>query len=441
MYVDGYPANGFVNGALYQKGLLYSGVYRGGLYSQGVKLTSGGDLDKQTFQGTGFTRSNVGFGPTIATVDPTKVLVQDDSKIVVAGFAMDRDAAGNALILRYLQDGTPDLGFGTNGVVLLPPGEPITSAFQFGDKLLFGTNSQIIRLNSDGSFDASFGNNGELSLSGVGYLAYNRSIALQTDGRIVVVGRPFDPLKRDTLLIVVGRFNVDGSVDTSFGTAGRVIIDDSPDMYGVSVATQSDNKILISRSGSLYREQVPAQDGIYRLNYDGSIDTSFGDRGKAVIPNAVGITSITSQPRGGVIVAFSDAIYRLTASGAVDSDFGVGGVATLPGLPGEYWKTIGRNAPALQEDGAILFGGTSQSRTTSAGREIVKDVGYVVRLAANGEVDIGFGSGGTKSFDFVQTGINYISVIEVQRDGRIVGAASVVDVDSRQKIFIFRLWS
>jgi uncharacterized delta-60 repeat protein len=257
----------------------------------------------------------------------------------------------------------------------------------------------------------------------------------------VVVGRPFDPLKRDTLLIVVGRFNVDGSVDTSFGTAGRVIIDDSPDMYGVSVATQSDNKILISRSGSLYREQVPAQDGIYRLNYDGSIDTSFGDRGKAVIPNAVGITSITSQPRGGVIVAFSDAIYRLTASGAVDSDFGVGGVATLPGLPGEYWKTIGRNAPALQEDGAILFGGTSQSRTTSAGREIVKDVGYVVRLAANGEVDTGFGSGGTKSFDFVQTGINYISVIEVQRDGRIVGAASVVDVDSRQKIFIFRLWS
>lgn len=439
-YVAGSPANGFVNGALYQKGVSFNGVYPGGFYSEGIKLTSSGDLDKETFQGKGFTRSNVGLAPDIASVDPTKIVIQKDSRIVVVGFAMDADGQGNPVILRFLPDGSPDTTFGTGGAVLLPRGYAVTSAFEFGGKLVFGANDRIIRLNSDGTVDTSFGRGGEASLADVGHLAYTRSVALQTDGKMVVVGRILDPLNRTALPIVVTRFKSDGSTDTTFATAGRVIIDDSADMDGVGITAQSDNKILISRSGDLFQKPTPSQDGIYRLNPDGTPDTSFGVNGKAVIPNAVGITSITSQKNGGVVVAFRDTIYRLTASGTVDSDFGIGGVSVLPGLPGEYWKWIGSSAPALQEDGGILFGGTSESRSWSGGREIIKQVGYIVRLTSTGAVDMTFGSTGTKSFDFVQTGATYIHLLAVQGDGRIVGAASAVDVDTRQKIFVFRLW-
>ena len=437
-YVNSAPANGIVSGVLYQQGFPYSGIYQGGLFSNGIKLTSSGSLDKETFQGAGFIGSNAGISADTTYSDPNAVLIQTDSKIVVAGHAWNSDEPVKTVIIRYLSDGTPDPSFGTGGSVVLPFGGFITSAFQFGGKLLLGTNDHILRLNTDGSFDTTFGQGGKLSLYGVGYYSsYERSIAMQTDGRIVVVGRTYVPLSPE-LPIVVGRFNTDGSVDTSFGTAGLVTINDSPDMYGVKMAIQPDGGILISRSGDI-GGPVVSPTGIYRLNSNGSIDTSFGEQGKAVLPNGAFIRSITSQSDGGILARTGlsgNSIYRIQRSGALDAAFGTNGVAVVPGLPGERSSWIG--SVTNQLDGKIVLSGSSQAVTGQGG---VKSVGLIIRLTATGAVDASFGTNGAKAYDFANTNSNSILGLAVQSDGRIVGAAAAADVDGITKIFTFRLWS
>jgi uncharacterized delta-60 repeat protein len=434
-YINSAPANGTVSGVLYQQGFPYSGIYQGGLFSNGIKLTSSGSLDKETFQGTGFISSNAGISADTTYSDPSAVLIQSDSKIVVAGHAWNSDEPVKAVIIRYLSDGTPDPSFGTGGAIVFPFGGYITSAFQFGEKLLLGTEDHILRLNSDGSFDATFGQGGQLSLYGVGsYPSYVQSIAMQTDGRIVVVRRPYVPPSQEEP-IVVGRFNTDGSMDTSFGTAGLVTINDSPDIYGVRMVIQPDGGVIISRSGYITGQGFDS--GLYRLNSDGSIDTSFGNQGKAVLPNTAGIRQISAQSDGGILVAtgsFGRTIYRVKPSGVLDTDFGVGGVAVVPGLPGERSSTVGIGI--LQTDGKIILAGSSTALTAKG-----ESVGLLVRLTASGALDTSFGNNGVKGYDFANSNYNGIMGVAVQSDGRLVGAASSIDVDGKMKIFTFRLWS
>ena len=442
-YTNSAPANGTVSGVLYQQGFPYNGIYQGGLFSNGIKLTSSGALDKETFQGTGFVSSNAGLSVDPQDISPShwtspsKVLVQSDSRVVVVGEAWIYDEV-KPVIIRYLSDGTVDSSFGAGGSLVLPFGYPITSAFQFGEKLLLGTDDHILRLNSDGSFDVTFGQGGKASLASVGYPAYERPMALQPDGRIVVVGRAWTPSKPE-LPIVVGRFNTDGSLDTSFGTAGLVTINDSPSMYGVRLATQPDGGIIISRSGYIAGQGDDC--GLYRLNSNGSIDTSFGDQGKAVLPNTPGIRQIATQSDGGILVStgsFGKTIYRVKPSGVLDTDFGVSGVATVPGLPGERasWVHFG----ALQQDGKIILIGSSQTPTNKPPSNI-RSSGLIVRLTATGGIDTSFGTNGVKEYTFANSQFNSIGGIAMQDDGRIVGAAGAVDVDGRQKIFTFRVWS
>lgn len=433
-YVDRAPANGLVSGLLYQRGLAYSGIYQGGLYSNGAILTSSGSLDKETFQGTGFVSSNVGISADTPYTSPSKVLVQADSKIVVVGHAFNDDGGVKPVIIRYVSDGTLDPSFGTGGAVILPYGDPITSVFQFGEKILLGTTNHIVRLNSDGSSDITFGQGGQVDLSSVGYLAYERYMAFYADGRIVVAGRALNP----GVPIVVGRFNTDGSIDTSFGTTGLVTINDSPDMYGVRIATQQDGGIIISRSGDI-SGPVVSQDQLYRLNSNGSIDTSFGDQGKAGLPNTSGIAQIATQSNGGILVVTGSqgkSIYRVKPTGGLDTDFGISGVAVLPGLPSE--RSSGFGIGTLQTDGKILLNGYSEAVTNQGS---IKSVGLIVRLTATGGLDNSFGTNGIKEYNFVSTGYNGVASLSVQNDGRIVGAAGAMDVDGRFKIFTFRLWS
>jgi uncharacterized delta-60 repeat protein len=438
LYVAGAPANGVVNGVLYQQGVAYNGIYQGGLYTNGVKVSLDGALDKETFQGTGFTKSEVGITSNTEWLAPTTVLIQSDSKIVVVGHAYS-DYDGNRVILRYLEDGTPDASFGTAGAVVLPGANWIVGAFQYGEKLILATSQVIFRLNADGSPDRGFGQNGQVNLDAVGEFRYDRRIALQPDGRIIVAGLESNTQIQGGLQLALGRFDTDGLLDNSFGTAGIVNMHDLVAMDSLTAATQTDGKILISYAQQTSPGSRESHGTIYRFNHDGSVDTSFGDQGKVTPAGAPGFHWITSQPYGGVLAALYNTVYRFNSKGELDLSFGDAGVVTLPGAPDGLWG--GSGSAVVQQDGKILVNGYTRNDVIVNGNLAVKSFTSIVRLKPDGKVDDSFGTNGIQHLSFLGSRYNSTAALAIQSDGRIVGVASFVDVDGKEKIVTFRLWS
>ena len=131
--------------------------------------------------------------PGAVTLDA--VFVQPDRKIVVAG-----NTAGLAkmVVARLMPNGTPDGGFGTNGVttidfgtladivggaVLQPDGKIVVAGYSQSDE-----DVAVVRLNADGSLDATFGTAGKAKVD-FGVATFGNAVALQKNGRIVVAGQ------------------------------------------------------------------------------------------------------------------------------------------------------------------------------------------------------------------------------------------------------------
>jgi uncharacterized delta-60 repeat protein len=187
------------------------------------------------------------------------------------------------------------------------------------------TTHFLARFNANGSRDTNFlGTNVSVS-----------SIAVQSDGKLLVVGA-FSPGK-------IIRLNADGRVDSSFNPGT------GPDSGISSVALQPDGKVLIGGYFSAVNGTI--RNGIARLNANGSLDGSF-DPGTGV---GGFVYSIALQPDGKVLIGgdFTSVngtnrtnIARLNANGSLDTSFNPG-----TGADGSV------RAIALQSDGNVLIGG------------------------------------------------------------------------------------
>jgi uncharacterized delta-60 repeat protein len=235
------------------------------------------------------------------------------------------------------------------------------------------------------------------------------SMALQTDGRIVVL-TDFNKLLR---------YQVDGTLDPSFGSAGVV----SATLGGSAldllraVALQADGGILVAglarpSGGSLTAEDM----GVKRYLPNGTVDTAFGTGGFVrvdIAGRADDATTIAVQPDGKIVlggsalvtaVGASDlALARLDASGVLDTGFGSGGKLTA-NIGGNFDTAA---AMALQADGAIVLVG----RAASSGGA-TPDTG-VLRVSASGVVDLALKLPLTTDWDEA-TGV------AIQSDGKIV---------------------
>ena len=279
-------------------------------------------------------------------------VVQPDDKIVVAG-KIDKYPSVEVFVARYNPDGSLDSTFGSSGYFTssvlettsgspLGNGEPDGVALQSDGKIVVVGfvqpssyyNAFILRLNADGSLDTSFG-------AGAGYIKTSisntfNSVAIQSDGKIVVVGSNLDSGTK----LLLARYNSDGSVDSSFGSAGFVY--ESRDTFEAGIALAIDENGNIIVGGNLYNSV--GYWFVERFNSNGVLDTTFNSNTGVNIINPGGnqvltyLNSLILDDAGNIIVgggtghiyttgAASDTsvLVSLTGEGVTDTSFGSSG--------------------------------------------------------------------------------------------------------------------
>lgn len=252
------------------------------------------------------------------------------------------------------------------------------------------------------------------------------SIALQEDGKILVagfdsyvLGRLGSPQEeyetRDNYSMI--RLNADGTLDTTFGDGGVVIVPAKVDQdQGVYLAVQPDGHFLSAVSG-------PLGVRVQRFSSDGTLDATFGDSGivDVDISPAYNGAQITVNPDGTLYLTGMDGVYldvaKLNADGSLATDFGDNGTFTFTGAGAFYGLYQTTNE---QPDGSLLFAGNYSGMT---------DFVYsITRVSADGVLDTSFGDNGTLAFD-TSLGLTDTSAITVQDDGKIIiaGRSSTYD--------------
>jgi uncharacterized delta-60 repeat protein len=365
-----------------------------------------GDLDP-TYGTGGKVRTD--FTPT-ATMGGAAL--QPDGKIVVAGVAGSTDPY---IVARYTLDGSPDPTFGSaNGRQTAPfTVFPRAVAIQPDGKIIVGGLGQgslpfsvaLFRLNAGGSTDTTFGSGGLVT---VNFPAESSiyDVAVLPDGKILACGEVF--LDNSFLLI---RFNMNGTLDTSFGNGGTVRAKMGPTTQAIgaarAMAIQPDLKIVAVGV---------AEDcwAIARFLPDGQLDEDFSSDGKILLNFDVGTeeaADVVIQPDGKIVVAGWRAIAviaRLNSDGTPDTTFGSGANGIVQPLE------VASRAMSLvlEASGKIVVAG-------DIFQSFQNDF-MVMRLNADGTKDTSFAGTGIVFTDF---GVEDRAVeLLRQPDGKVVAA-------------------
>jgi uncharacterized delta-60 repeat protein len=153
-------------------------------------------------------------------------------------------------------------------IAIQPDGKIIAAGYSYG----FWDLAALVRLNSNGSYDATFGGGDGVVLTDIGPGAdLANCVAIQPDGKIVTAGSSYNGSNYDFALV---RYTSDGSVDHTFDNDGKAVTPlGSGNDVARTVAVQSDGKILVA--GSSYNG-ANYDFALARYNSDGSLDTTFG---------------------------------------------------------------------------------------------------------------------------------------------------------------------
>lgn len=271
-----------------------------------------------SFDGDGVVVTNV--GPLGS--ESYSMALQEDGKILLAGISITSEQ-NNFGVVRYNTDGSLDNTFDFDGIVNAPIfGVGISLggylAVQPDGKIVvtgnswYGFDYQFItlRLNVDGSRDETFGDEGIVITSLGSHDGGSKSIAIQSDNKIIISGTAQVDLYMDYALI---RYNEDGSLDNSFSDDGILVSPVSPSVdQGYSMCLQDDGKILVA--GEAFTGEI-TDIAIARYHTNGDIDSTFDFDGK-VFTHVEGAQSraedVVIQADGKIVIAGISSGYGFT---------------------------------------------------------------------------------------------------------------------------------
>ncbi len=237
------------------------------------RYTTDGSLDF-TFSGDGklTTESNISIGA---------VAVQSDGKILAAGAEEVDEETGNPAVLRYNSNGSLDKTFGVTGKQTLDGGGFISSiVIQKDGKIVvagiygdfandpYAGSVFLARLDAGGSVDSTFADNGKV-YPGSGTSC---SAIVQNDGKIVVAGNGAPHGNGRTF---VSRYNINGSIDSSFNAHDSYKID--KETQNTSLALQTDGKIVVLGIDFLRLNTDGSWDSTFNTNAAQEVDFTIND--------------------------------------------------------------------------------------------------------------------------------------------------------------------
>jgi len=292
------------------------------------------------------------------------IKLQPDGKILLGGAITVTSSTDRDLVVARLNsDGSLDTGFGTNGKVTIS--FSLNSTENFGNidvasdgKIIVagtfeGVDCSIARLNTNGTLDATFDSDGRRIID-LGATNQNCRAAVQTDNKIFVGSA-------DTSIsaIAVARLNTSGTFDTTFDTDGIAKISFTSFVFFRAIHIQSNGRILVSGQSGLSSNSDSCF--LARFNTNGTADSSFDGDGKLEISLAPmrteSFTDFVVHPNGDITALLSaqsdSGLVRFSPSGALRTNFGYGGIFKNP--------NIGTVALALQDDEKILSVGSQNS--------------------------------------------------------------------------------
>ena len=403
--------------------------------------------------------------------------IDRDGRIVVGGYSQ-HDQESDSMVVRYNADGSLDSSFNFDGKLTSVFGttnERVNSVAIDADGkiLLAGSKVQgdfdfdfaLARLNADGSLDTSFNRtgrlttdfttnedkansagfdkNGKLVVAGAGTSNDEaKSIVIDRNGKIVVVGaKTTDTYIEDGDYLnprskfALTRYNVDGSLDTSFGADGKVVTEfGSRNDVAISVTIDGNGKFVVA--GFTLTENKSFDFAVARYNSNGTLDTSFGLGGKQTTDfggRYDQAESVVIDPNGKIVVVgatepttYGDsdfAVARYNADGSLDTSFDSDGKLTT-----DFGRSLdGARSVAINADGKMIVAGVTNSHNSL-------DFA-IARYNSNGSPDASFGPGGKLTTDFSAGGdaprsYDLANSIVIDSSGRVV-VAGVTSMYSR----------
>lgn len=311
----------------------------------------------------------------------------------------------------WRKDGLPQYRELGRALALQPDGKIVLVGT--GDSTLVA-HGYMVRYNVNGSLDASFGAGGELRIRPGGNRAQLNDIVYLPSGKLLVAGTVRVNGNNDALLM---RFNANGTLDATFGNLGGY-------RYYHLFGSEAINKLFVRPDGRILAVGTAASvtaDSLFagRFLADGQPDASYGSGGFAlseVSPTGESIFDAVLKTDGGIVLAvggevqgnYGTHLIQLDTAGQLDLTFAGSGNHDF----GTAEPTEATAVMALQPDGKIIVAGG-------------KDVGngeydpVVFRFLPNGSLDASFGTGG-KVVLALNNSYELPGAIALQADGKIL---------------------
>jgi uncharacterized delta-60 repeat protein len=358
------------------------------------------------------------------------IALQPDGKVLLAGTCVN-GTNEDFCAARYYPDGTLDTTWNGTGKVLTPIGSSFdvatAIALQSDGKVLLagycynGTNYNFCaaRYNANGTLDSGWGSAGKvITISGGD--EYALAIALQPDGKVLLAGSCGVSPNLD---FCAARYNANGTLDTTWNSSGKVT---TPIGLGAdiayAVALQPDGRVLLAGycRGPVSDEFASDDFCVARYNANGTLDTTWNSTGKVItfVDIEDRATAIALQPDGKVLLAgycSNGANFNFCAV-----RYNANGTldATWNGTGKVITAVVGARevtATTLQPDGKVLLAGSCSNGTNN-------DF-CAARYNANGTLDSTWGSAG-KVITPIGTGADRATAIALQSDGKVLLAGT-----------------
>ncbi|MBK8102005.1 MAG: FG-GAP repeat protein [Cellvibrionales bacterium] len=348
-----------------------------------------GTLDT-TFNGTGMVITKI--SDLAVPVDDAKAVIQQSNgRLVVVGVTAS-GVNNDCALVRYNKDGSLDETFGEQGIVTMGFGTKDDTCLsiiqQADDKLVVAGETAgagndkadfaLARFNTDGSLDSSFGSGGKVTTDFNGTVNNGRSVIQLADGKLLMAGY-------SDYNFALTRYNTDGSLDTTFDADGKLFVDIASDRdYAISVLQQADDQLVLAG----YTNVNPGNKtnfAVVRLNQDGSFDPSFNSTGKLVLSvdsNNNAVAKVIQQTDGKLVLAGSTITITSSKHMALVRLNTDGSLDTGFGGDGKVTANIG-----TVSDEAVSVVQQADGKLTVAGTGNNGKFNYMMLARFHGEVD------------------------------------------------------